>query len=64
MQNDQNCINETQARGQSPRWRTLLHTSDIPVMSPQVEEKEQANDKSMKRVVLLITLLSMSGQLQ
>ena len=57
MQNDQNCINETQARAQSPRWRTLLHTSDIPVMSPPVEEKEQANDKSVKRVVLLITLV-------
>jgi len=54
IQNDQNCMNERQA-SLSPRWRTLLHTPDIPVMSPHVKGKEQAKDKSVKRVVLLIT---------
>ena len=33
--NDQNCMNETQA-SQAPRWRTLLHTPGIPVMSPHM----------------------------
>ena len=53
IQNDQNCRNETQA-SQAPRWRTLLHIPDIPVMRPHEKGKEQANDKSVKRAVLLI----------
>ena len=46
-------MDETRA-SQAPRWKTLLHTRDIPVMSPHVEGEGAANDKSVKRVVLSI----------
>ena len=54
---DQNCMNETQA-SRAHTWRTLrlIHTPDISSYKLALvwKGKKQANNKSVKRVVLLI----------